>query len=223
MDLSIMRNLFQFPVTAYVKENGFLGLAAYNEEDDSLFITTKSSPEGDYAVWLREDMNRLLGEDKLEKIKQFSKENDVTFVFECVDMDRDPHIIEYPESRIYLLDIVRNKVSFEKLPYDELMTVAQTIGLTYKEKAYELGSWQEFFDWYHEVLEEDYRYNGRLVEGFVVEDSAGFMVKLKLTYYNFWKFMRSIAHETVKKGYVDPRRTSSLTTPLANAFYGWIK
>ena len=127
------------------------------------------------------------------------------------------------DADIYLLDIVRNKVAFEKLPYDELMTVAQTIGLICKEKAYELGSWQEFFDWYHEVLEEDYRYNGRLVEGFVIEDSAGFMVKLKLTYYNFWKFMRSIAHETVKKGYVDPRRTSSLTTPLANAFYGWIK
>ena len=49
------------------------------------------------------------------------------------------------------------------------------------------------------------------------------MIKLKLAYYNFWKFMRGVAHETIKKGYIDPRRTSALTTPLANAFYGWIK
>ena len=61
------------------------------------------------------------------------------------------------------------------------------------------------------------------VRGFVVGGANGYMVKLKLAYYSFWKFMRSIAHETLRKGYIDPRKTAALTTPLANHFYGWLK
>ena len=49
------------------------------------------------------------------------------------------------------------------------------------------------------------------------------MIKLKLAYYNFWKFMRGIAHEAIKAGYINGKRTSALTTPLANQFYGWVK
>ena len=32
------------------------------------------------------------------------------------------------------------------------------------------------------------------------------MLKLKLAYYNFWKFMRGVAKETLKRGYVNPRK-----------------
>ena len=95
------------------------------------------------------------------------------------------------------------------------------IGVKKQEKAYEIASWQEFFDWYYEVLEEDYEYMGRRVEGFVIEDSAGYMTKLKLSYYNFWKFLRGVSHEAIRKGYIT--RTSALTTPLANEYYAWVK
>ena len=71
------------------------------------------------------------------------------------------------------------------------------------------------------MLEEDYEYSGRKVEGFVIEDSAGYMTKLKLSYYNFWKFLRGVSHEAIRKGYIT--RTSALTTPLANEYYAWVK
>ena len=58
------------------------------------------------------------------------------------------------------------------------------------------------------VLEEDYEYEGRKIEGFVIEDSAGYMTKLKLSYYNFWKFLRGVSHEAIRKGYIT--RTSAL-------------
>ena len=31
-------------------------------------------------------------------------------------------------------------------------------------------------------------------EGYVIEDSAGFMTKLKLPFYQYWKFIRGIKH-----------------------------
>lgn len=212
-----------FPVTAYVKENGFLGIVSYNESDDSLFITTKSSPDGDYAGWLKDMLYKVTTEEAREKLKAYSKEHNVSFVFECVDQVNDPHIIRYPFGGLYLLDIIYNDMTYKKLPFEEMCAVGDSLGLTHKELAYIINDWQEFFDWYYEVTDEDYMYRNRNIEGFVVEDAAGYMVKLKLAYYNFWKFMRGIAHETIKKGYIDPRRTSSLTTPLANAFYGWMK
>ena len=33
--------------------------------------------------------------------------------------------------------------------------------------------------------------------------------------------MRSVSHEAIRKGYIT--RTGSLTTPLANNYYAWVK
>ena len=221
--LDMLQYKLTFPAVAYVKENGFLGIVSYNEEDESLFVTTKSCPDGDYAGWLKDMLEAKVPAETREKMRTYARDNNVSFVFECVDMKNDPHIIEYPESKLFLLDIVYNDMQYRKYGFEQMCSVADEFGLTHKEKAFVLESWQEFFDWYYEVVSEDYKYNGREIEGFVVEGADGYMVKLKLAYYNFWKFMRSIAHEAVKKGYIDSRRTSSLVTPLANQFYGWVK
>ena len=209
----------QFPVTCYVKENGYLGLVSYNEETDDLFVTTKSNPEGDYAIWLREMIDAKMTTSAKEAMKDMCKLNNVTFVFECVDMKNDPHIIEYPESKLYLLSIIKNDIKFAQYEYDQLVNIGNDLGLEVKTKAFEIVNWQDFYDWYNEVTAEDYTYNGRIIEGFVIEDSAGFMTKLKLDYYNFWKFMRSIAHTTLRHGYIT--RTGALTNATANNFYAF--
>ena len=221
--LSILQDKLSFPVTAYVKENGFLGIVSYNEEDDSLFVSSKSTPDGPFSEWLRGNIETMISRESIEGMKQYAKEHNVSFVFECVDMVRDPHIIEYPDNRLYLLDIIYNEIPCRKYGFEQTCEVADMFGLRHKERAIVIETWQEFYDWYYMVLDEDYLYNGRHIEGFVVEDSNGFMIKLKLAYYNFWKFMRSIAHEAIKAGYINGKRTSALTTPLANQFYGWVK
>lgn len=211
----------QFPVTAYVKENGFLGIVSYNEYEDDLFIASKSTIDSQFAQWFREMLFEKVSSENIQKIKEFIKEHNVSFVFECVDMKNDPHIIEYPNSELFLLDIVQNDMEFSKYEYDTMVDIANQFGLTPKEKAFEIATWQEFFDWYYDILEEDYEYNGRKIEGFVIEDSVGYMTKLKLAYYNFWKFMRSISHEAIRSGYI--RKTSALTTPTANEYYAWVR
>ena len=47
------------------------------------------------------------------------------------------------------------------------------------------------------------------------------MTKIKLTYYNFWKYMRRVSREAIRKGYIS--KTSSLVTPLANEYYAWVR
>ena len=151
----MLQHKLQFPVTAYVKENGFLGIASYNEYEDALLLASKSTLDSQYAGYFQEMVRKKVSPEHLEGMKAYCKENDVSFVFECVDMENDPHIIEYPESRLFLLDIVHNSMEFEKYGYEDMCHVAEGFGLRAKERAGELGSWQEFFDWYYEVMEED--------------------------------------------------------------------
>lgn len=221
--LDMLEYRLEFPVTAYVKENGFLGIISYNEEDDSLFITTKSAPDGIYASWLKDMLHKKISSEAIDKMKLFSKEHNVSFVFECVDMTNDPHIIEYPEDELFLLDIVYNELEFKKFKYTEVVEMANELGLKHKTLSHVIKNWSDFFDWYYQVTDEDYEYDGRKIEGFVIEDANGYMVKLKLHYYNFWKFMRSISHEAIGRGYINSKRTSALTSALANQYYGWVR
>lgn len=217
----MLQHKLQFPVTAYVKENGYLGIVSYDEYNDDLFIASKSTIDSQFAQWLKEAIYNQITEENREKMKKYAKDNNVSFVFENVDMKNDPHIIEYPESKLYLLDIVYNQMDFAKYDYETMCDIAHQLGLTPKEKAFEIANWQDFYDWYYDILEEDYEYNGRKIEGFVIEDSVGYMTKLKLTYYNFWKFMRAISHEAIRNGYI--KKTSALITPIANEYYAWVR
>lgn len=136
-------------------------------------------------------------------------------------MINDPHIIEYSENKVVLLDVIKNQINFEKLPYEELVELASEIGLIVKKKAYVIDNWNDFFEWYNEIITEDYTYQGEKIEGFVIEDSVGYMTKLKLHYYKFWKKLRNVAQSVLKRG--NYKYTGSLMTPLENEFFGWCK
>ena len=216
---SMLQHKLKFPVTAYVKENGFLGMVSYNPDTDDFFITSKSSPDSEFSAWLKamfyENVNDAAG------LKEYLKRKNVTMVFECVDMENDPHIIKYDKSHLFLLDIVKNQLEYEKLPYQQLVQIGKEFGFEVKTRAYQFMDWQSFRNWYTEIMDEEYLYDGNVVEGFVVEDNAGYMVKFKCYYYHLWKYMRSVAQEVFRSGQY--RHMGSLLTPLENKFYGFCK
>lgn len=221
---SLQQNLV-FPITSYVKENGFLGMMTYNKDLDRVVFATKSmldyvGYEGDLVTWFKELWYKTTTEEQQQFTYDFLKQHDVTILCECVHKN-DPHIIEYPDSRIYLLDVIDNTFEGKKLDYDILSSMASELGLICKEKAFVFKDWNEFYSWYQEVTQDDWKYNGRYIEGFVVEDSAGFMFKLKLAYYNLWKMLRGVTEKVMKDGYL--RKTAMLNNAIANYYYGWIK
>ena len=222
-ELASLKDRLQFPVQAYVKENGFLAIVSYDYRNDDLFIASKSTNRGDYVEYIKTALEPYK-EKLLNLFRALDKSEDpdtYSFVFECEDPEHDPHIIKYEGTKIVLLDIIYNKLDFESLPYWRLKELAENIGCPVKERAFEIKSWDEFRDLYTEVQDEEYKYNGNYIEGFVFVDASGFMTKCKTGYYNFWKFMRGVADATLRAGYYG--RTGALQSAEANYFYGFCR
>ena len=122
---------------------------------------------------------------------------------------------------MFLLDIVDNAIEFSRKDFEELKKIANNIGIKTKEKGYILNNWEQFFKWYNKIIKEGYKYNDRNIEGFVIEDSNNYMVKIKLHYYKFWKKLRGVFQTYMKYGYY--RNTGCLLSTLDNEFLLYVK
>ena len=220
-ELASLKERFKFPVNAYVKENGFLAIVSYDYNKDDLFIASKSTTKGDYVKYIEHCLEPYR-EKILELVRERHNNNgDISLVFECCDIEHDPHIIKYNESKIVLLDVIWNQLQYHAESYDVLRQLATYIGCLVKEKAFELKDWDAFRDLYNQVQDEEYRYNNEFIEGFVFVDANGFMTKVKSGYYNLWKKMRGVADQTLRCGYIT--KTGMLTSSIENIFYGYCR
>lgn len=221
---ALARNL-KFPVEAYIKENGFLGIVS-TDNDGELIFTSKSTMGGDHAVMVKENLYKIYGEEAIEKMRKYANQYHVTFVFEIIDRERDPHIIQYNDNYAILLDIINNDIKFDKLPYGSLKYVAKDIGLEYKQHYKTLNNVKELSDFIEKATDPKFRLktdriNDDCIEGFVFEDANGFMFKLKVAYYNDWKMLRSVANKIFRSGNIN--FTGALQSIESNYFYGWCR
>lgn len=218
--LQALKKNLQYPVKAYVKVNGFLGIVGYDYRADKMIITSKSDMNGLYAKIFQ---SVLLSElkDKVQYLKKYVKNNNCSVIFECVDPIRDPHMIEYERAHVVLLEIVENTLNFKHKSYEDAVQLAINLGVKVKENAYTLHNWDEFNSWLEQIMKPDYQYKGAYIEGFVIEDAVGFMTKLKLRYYSYWKRMRHLAQTVLTKGAIQGRW--KLDDALSKNFYQWLQ
>lgn len=179
-----------FPVHAYLKENGFLGIVSvYN---NNLFIASKSTNQGEYA----DNFSRILKTHvKYDKLKEYLKKNNCSAIFECVDPFKDPHIIEYINEKVVLLDIVHNDFTDTFESYEEVQKLAYEIGCNCKQWCKTCKSLDELKSFIKCFDETD----SNKIEGFVFVDQNNFMLKYKTPYYKFWKEMRKMK-DYINKG-----------------------
>jgi tRNA splicing ligase len=209
---NLVKNL-QFPVSVYNKENGYLGLIGW---DDALGLvyTSKSRVDGDYAI----NFKRIINErypDAIPLIEKLLRTNNYCLTFE-VFAKFDPHIVDYREEDVVLLDIFKRDQSGEKLPYDMVCNFATNIGLKCKQIFAIINDgagFTNFIDSRNIYIENQNR------EGFVLEDSAGYMFKLKLPWYVFWKQMRGIKDRVLKGKEIG---LETFKTQLAYKFYSFL-
>ena len=190
-ELKSLRENLAFPITLYLKENGYLGNLGLHPETQDLVFASKSTPDGDFAQWFREIAEQTWTSVQFEKIRRFMRDQECSMVFEVIDPVRDPHMVKYEQPQLVLLDIFHRSISGQKLPYEDLKNQAAKLGLKAKERAFSFKHMDAFEGWLKKCEGDlTYRYNHQDIEGFVIEDQEGFQTKIKMGSYAFWKSMR---------------------------------
>jgi predicted kinase len=181
-----------FPIRAFRKENGYLGLIGYDRTTDSLFFTSKSTPDSPFTTWLKEIYLASTTTEQQEHLRRYLRDMDSCIAVEAIDPARDPHMIAYPKASLVLLDVFHRSVQLERLPFEQLEAFGRRIGLDSKVCSLFLKGPDQLRGWYRRVKNDlTHQVNNQHIEGFVLEDARGTMSKIKLPYYDFWKAMRS--------------------------------
>ena len=178
-----LKDSLVFPIDVFVKENGFLGLVSWDKQEQKLFISSKTVVRGDFARWFEGILKKSVD---MEKLEEYVKEYDVTFAFEVIDIVNDPHIVEYQESKVVLLDIIKNQEEECCVDYAALRSVAGKIGAECKKLYVTLDNMEEFA----EFIDRAKKMEG--LEGFVTVDRNGYRLKIKTNWYLKWRKVRGI-------------------------------
>ena len=216
-----IKDKMRYPVTAYVKENGFLGILGYDSKADELVFASKSSVDGDFAGYFKDIMTKQVSPQKLAGIKNYLREKGKSMVFEVIDPVRDPHIIEYDKESVVLLGAIDRSMKFHAEPLEELQAVGRNFGLQVKEKGLVIHNAAQFIGWHAATQHMEYKHHGKDIEGFVLEDKDGFQTKLKLPFYSHWKKMRAISDMVMKARELGRTPELKWVTPENQAFFDW--
>ena len=210
---SLKENLI-FPVNFYLKYNGFLGiLSVYNDE---LFFASKSTNAGDYVEYFKNIFYKKYSNKQIEVLKDKLTKENLSAVFEVIDPFNDPHIIEYQEENLVLLDLIKNTTNFEKISYPDLQIFAQNNNISVKELAYAASNIDEFMSVYDKITAANYKYKDSYIEGFVIEDANAFMVKTKTVYYDKWKYLRNKMENALKNNKFNTKSNDELEISFLN-------
>jgi predicted kinase len=211
----------QWPVKVYVKENGYLGILGYDRRRDALLWASKSSLDSEFATWFQTIVSGQLGPAGLERVLRTLRDTHSSMVFEVIEPRQDPHLIAYDRPHAVLLDVIRRAPHYESLPYDQLVSLARRLKLTPKRFATLLPDAKALRGFVQATSGPDYTWSGAPIEGFVLEDAAGYQTKLKLDFYQFWKRMRSLKDRIRQvRGTARPLQRD-VAEPRVHAFYIW--
>lgn len=203
--LEYIKKNWKYPIDIFIKENGYLGICSWND-DGTLFTASKSCIDGFYADRFCELLYATL-DNKIEEFSNFLRKEDLSAIFEVIDPENDPHIIEYDKPKVILLDLVYNNMfndnlyyNFWNKDYEILKMTAYKFNFEYKTFVCRIWNETELEEWYNEVISKNYIYENnnskksKYIEGFVLQDFSDpiNMVKVKTDYYMFWKSVRGL-------------------------------
>jgi predicted kinase len=234
--MASLKATLKFPVTVYVKENGFLGNIGYDRRTDTLFVASKSTPDGPFADMFRKIVDATLDPERKDVLRRYLRDTESSLTFEVIDPIGDPHMVEYDEPKMILLDILRRTTAFERANEKTLTEVSQRFGLQRKERLMQFKDWDSFAGWHRKASTSyGHTYNGSPVEGFVIEDANGYMTKTKGAWYSMWKRMRwakdriascrikNVPFSTDYNVRPDGTQSTDFERNLANDFIEWCR
>jgi len=154
--------MLHFPLTCFIKENGFLGIVfarpAAAGGAPELVVASKSTTEGPFAERVRSMVHEHLarhGHTPAALAARLLRDN-VSLVFEAIDPVFDPHIIKYARAHLVLLDVISNQLAaFVRLPYAELRAFAAEYRFQCKRPYATLATLAEYDAFHHRCLHDE--------------------------------------------------------------------
>lgn len=200
-----LEKTLKFPVKAYEKYNGFLGIIS--RRNGEWLICSKSTTSGQFVEYIKEAFNQESDVFKQQLASIIDREN-CTLLFEVIHPE-DEHMVDYHgHSHLYLLDVVPNALDvsikhpdkhyvhidheysqsiLDEIDYTHAIMTSRKVCLTTS-----LNSIQEIEDYMKGLDTLDN------LEGVMFEDQNGFVFKYKTKLYTDWKRRRGLL-STFKK------------------------
>ena len=201
----------------------------FNRKNNSLF---KGGVECAFSIFYQMCFKKIFDKSvdypNQQVIKRLLRDQQCTLVFEVIDPINDPHMIEYPEEKLVLLDIVANSEKFKRATFEQVKAFANKFGLEHKKRFNSFNSWDKLEGWMDNLLDnqDDNLVNPtHPVEGYVVEDSANVLFKLKCNYYSFWKYMRSVKDKKIRslEGNTEFKVKKDDLDEIGQEFVAWVE
>ena len=184
-----LKETLVFPIMAYKKYNGFLGIAA--TINDQFTLASKSTTSGPFKDMFQEIYNALTTSEK-EQLTQLSKEYNCSFTFEVLHTD-DRHIIDFDKNQLIILDAIPNSYEFNGIDIDHEFSNRILNQLKIESDFFSKKELITMFDDMPSLLRYVHEYkHDRTSEGLVIEDQNGFMFKIKYDYYRDLKRLRGL-------------------------------
>lgn len=208
-----------YPLMAYEKYNGFLGIAS--SVNGVFTLASKSSTKGPFVEYFQEIFNNLTESEK-EQLKQLSETYNCSFTFEVMHIE-DRHIIDFDKNRLIILDAIPNSYEINGVTVDADFSEKVLSQLeiksdffSRKELVRKFNSIEDLMRYIHEHKHD------RTSEGLVIEDQNGYMFKVKYEYYSELKRLRGI-RDMVKAHYHTKTVTQYANNATQVAFAAWCK
>lgn len=214
-----LKKKVKYPLMAYDKYNGFLGIAS--SVNGKFTLASKSTTKGPFVEYFQEIFNNLTDFEK-EQLKQLSETYNCSFTFEVMHTD-DRHIIDFNENRLIILDAIPNSYEINGVTVDaefseKVLSQLQIESdfFSRKELIKEFNDIADLMRYIHEHKHD------RTSEGLVIEDQNGYMFKVKYEYYTELKRLRGIK-DMVKANYHNKNVTQYANNATQVAFAAWCK
>lgn len=214
-----LKKKVKYPLMAYDKYNGFLGIAS--SVNGKFTLASKSTTKGPFVEYFQEIFNNLNDSEK-EQLKKLSETYNCSFTFEVMHTD-DRHIIDFNENRLIILDAIPNSYDINGITVDaefseKVLSQLQIESdfFSRKELVKEFNDMSDLMRYIHEHKHD------RTSEGLVIEDQNGYMFKVKYEYYTELKRLRGIK-DMVKAHYHNKNVTQYANNATQVAFAAWCK
>lgn len=175
-------------LNVFEQEDGRLAMIGYDMENTTLVFASKNGIDTPDTESFKKMILSKFKTSELEFMKVFANKHNVNYIFEVIDPVNDPKVIKADEPSLVLLSVVKRDVVFSQLTYENLESFAGNFeNIEAKKKFVSFNTFENFEKFCTALSNETAFKTKRHMEGFVVEGSGMFMVKLP--YYQFWKAM----------------------------------